>query len=313
MSPLDPRALRPVDPRALRDAFGKFPTGVTVVTARTADGIPVGFTANSFTSVSLDPPLLLVCPAKGLSSIAVFESCERFAVNVLADDQQAVSNTFARPGDDRFAQVAWHPDDGGCPVFDAVAAWFSCAVHQRVDAGDHILLIGRIEAFETADRLGLGYADGGYFSRTLEHAAQAAAGGARRVFAGAIVEWGDRVLVSRTEAGLALPGVTVERGASRLDALHRWFAESGADVTLGPVYSIFDDAQAGASRTLYRATAAGDAAPPGTEYAALEDVLAGTITSRAERSALERFALERTEGRFGLYVGDETAGDVHTQ
>jgi len=95
-----------LDPRALRNAFGSFMTGVTVITSRDASGAPVGFTANSFTSVSLDPPLLLVCPGKFLSSYDAFTNCSHFAVNVLAEGQEEVSNTFAGYKGDRFAKAA---------------------------------------------------------------------------------------------------------------------------------------------------------------------------------------------------------------
>ena len=94
--------MTPPDPRALRDAFGSFMTGVTVVTALGPDGNPVGFTANSFSSVSLDPPLLLVCPGKFLSSFEVFANCTHFAVNILAEGQEAGANTCASVKCDRF-------------------------------------------------------------------------------------------------------------------------------------------------------------------------------------------------------------------
>ena len=85
------------DPRALRDAFGAFANGVTVVTSGPAEGGPIGFTANSFASVSLDPPLLLVCLAKTSRNYALMTGAAGFAVNILAEDQKEVSNTFARP------------------------------------------------------------------------------------------------------------------------------------------------------------------------------------------------------------------------
>ncbi len=94
--------IQTVDPRALRDAFGAFPTGVTVVTACDGDGNPIGFTANSFTSVSLNPPLLLVCLAKTSRNFAIMTGAQHFAINVLSETQKDVSNTFARPVEDRF-------------------------------------------------------------------------------------------------------------------------------------------------------------------------------------------------------------------
>ena len=152
----------PIHPRALRNAFGAFLTGVTVVTAKDAEGRPIGFTANSFASVSLDPPLLLVCLARRSSNYAALTGAAGFAVNILAEAQEAVSNTFARPSDDRFAAVDWAFGPHGAPVIAGAAAWFDCAMHEVIDAGDHAILIGRVEAFADAGANGLGYARGAY-------------------------------------------------------------------------------------------------------------------------------------------------------
>ena len=120
-----PDAPTDLDPRVLRDAFGAFATGVTVVTGVDAGGARVGLTANSFTSVSLDPPLLLVCPARGASALPVLQASRRFAVNVLTLDQQAVAERFTQRGIDRFAVHDWH-DWHGLPVLDAAMANFVC-------------------------------------------------------------------------------------------------------------------------------------------------------------------------------------------
>lgn len=163
------------DPRALRDAFGAFATGVTVVTASDAAGRPIGFTANSFTSVSLDPPLLLVCLAKSSRNYATMTGAGRFAINVLSETQKDVSNTFGRPVEDRFAAVDWRLGPGGCPIFSGVAAWFECSMQDIIEAGDHVIMIGRITAFENSGRNGLGYARGGYFTPRLAGKAVSAA------------------------------------------------------------------------------------------------------------------------------------------
>lgn len=163
------------DRRELRTAFGSFITGVTVVTAADEAGHPVGFTANSYTSVSLEPPMLLVCPARTLSSFEVFWSCTHFAVSVLAEDQQQVSNAFATASMsnvERFGSFAWHPDHQGSPLLDGAAAAFSCRSHSRMEAGDHLILIGEIDALECSGGAGLGFSNGGYFSLGLEREAQ---------------------------------------------------------------------------------------------------------------------------------------------
>ena len=139
-----------IDPRALRNAFGTFMTGVTVVTSHDADGNPLGFTANSFTSVSLDPPLVLVCLANSSQNYDALTQAKGFAVNVLSEGQKDVSNTFARPVEDRFSAVNWQNGPHGSPVFNDVSAWFDCSMHQTVPAGDHVILIGKVEAFETS-------------------------------------------------------------------------------------------------------------------------------------------------------------------
>lgn len=153
----------PTDPRALRTAFGSFMTGVTVVTLLDAQGRPLGFTANSFASVSLDPPLLLVCLANTSSNYEAFAKTQKFAINILSQSQVEVSNTFARPGDDRFANVDWQVGPHGSPVLAGVSAWFDCATFKTVDAGDHLILIGEVKGFDCTEAPGLGYARGAYF------------------------------------------------------------------------------------------------------------------------------------------------------
>ena len=132
------------DSRTLRDALGCFATGVTVVTTIDARGEPVGLTANSFTSVSLDPELLLVCLAKSAASLAAFQAAERFAVNVLHIGQQPVSNRFASRGADKFADTDVEIWEGGVPILKGSLASFECDRYAMHDGGDHEILIGRV-------------------------------------------------------------------------------------------------------------------------------------------------------------------------
>jgi flavin reductase (DIM6/NTAB) family NADH-FMN oxidoreductase RutF len=156
------------DPTVLREAFGQFPTGVTVVTAVADAGTPIGFTANSFSSVSMDPPLLLVCPGRSMSCFSVFENCRHFAVNVLAEGQQDISNKFARYQGDRFLGISWREDATGMPLIDGAAVQFSCTTYKAVDAGDHIVLIGAIDTVVSSKRPGLVFVSGGYLSLAQE-------------------------------------------------------------------------------------------------------------------------------------------------
>ncbi|WP_448585053.1 flavin reductase family protein [Thermaurantiacus sp.] len=150
------------DHRALRDAFGCFATGVTVVTSLDQSR-RVGLTANSFTSVSLDPPLLLVCLAAGVSSLPAIRAFRRFGVSVLAASQRAVAERFARRGGDRFEVGEWVEAESGVPLLEGAAANFACSVFQDIASGDHVLLVGRIESFRAApDRPPLLYLRGRY-------------------------------------------------------------------------------------------------------------------------------------------------------
>jgi flavin reductase (DIM6/NTAB) family NADH-FMN oxidoreductase RutF len=133
------------DARTLRDAMGCFATGVTIITAHTADGKPIGLTANSFTSVSLDPPLLLVCIANNAGSAETLRSAEHFAVNVLQIGQQPVSNLFAGKSEDRFAGTRWEVGEYGAPILPSSLGIFECKRHTLHEAGDHFLLVGQVE------------------------------------------------------------------------------------------------------------------------------------------------------------------------
>lgn len=156
------------DPRAFRRALGNFATGVTVVTAATECGKRVGVTANSFNSVSLDPPLILWSLDKRSSSHVVFEQASHFAVNILAADQVDLSNHFARTKEDRFAEIAYEPGEGGAPVFADCAARFHCEKYRQVDGGDHWIMLGKVVAFDDFGRAPLLYHQGAY-SMVLPH------------------------------------------------------------------------------------------------------------------------------------------------
>ena len=137
---------------------------IWVVTTVDGEGQAVGFTANSFTSVSLDPPLLLVCIANRSSSLDAFLAADGFSVNILSAAQEDLSRRFAAPGEDRFAGVAWRPGPAGNPVLSGCCGWFDCRSHKRVVAGDHTILIGKVVGFNHHPERALGYARGGYFS-----------------------------------------------------------------------------------------------------------------------------------------------------
>ncbi|WP_108663249.1 flavin reductase [Acuticoccus kandeliae] len=151
-----------IDTREMRRALGQFATGVTIVTCLGPDGVPNGMTANSFASVSLDPPLVLWSLDRRARSFAAFSEADRFAFSVLAQDQVELSNRFARPGADKFGEVAWEPGLGGVPLLPDPAAHFECRRHTVFDGGDHLIIVGRVERFVRYERRGLVFAEGRY-------------------------------------------------------------------------------------------------------------------------------------------------------
>lgn len=132
------------DQRTLRDALGCFATGVTVVTCLRPDGSPAGITVNSFTSVSLDPPLLLVCLHKMAASAEALVNAPNFAVNVLQTGQQPASITFSTRVEDRFGTTPWSCGEAGAPILKDSLGVFECERHAVHDGGDHYILIGQV-------------------------------------------------------------------------------------------------------------------------------------------------------------------------
>lgn len=151
-----------VDVRSLRRALGQFATGVTVVTAVGDDGRPVGVTANSFTSVSLEPPLVLWCLDRDAGCFPAFQAASTFAVNVLSAQQHYLSRQFSTPANDKFAGVKLVADESGLPVIEGVLAHFVCRVVRRFDAGDHAVILGEVERFGGQDGEPLVFHSGGY-------------------------------------------------------------------------------------------------------------------------------------------------------
>jgi len=139
-----PRPLAGLAGEEFRRACGRFATGVTIASVLDGSGLPHGLTVSSFTSVSLDPPLVLICLGHEVTSVEVFRGAKYFGINVLAEDQRALSERFARKGHDRFDGLDWAPGETGVPLLAGVLAQMECAVYQRVTAGDHDIFIGEM-------------------------------------------------------------------------------------------------------------------------------------------------------------------------
>jgi 3-hydroxy-9,10-secoandrosta-1,3,5(10)-triene-9,17-dione monooxygenase reductase component len=134
--------LRP-DEAQFRAVLGHFATGVTIITAMD-DGEPVGMAANSFTSVSLEPPLVLFCAAESSSTWPRIQRSRAFAVNILGEHQESLSQLFATRGADRFGAIGWRVGVGGSPVLDDVLAYLDCRIDAEHEAGDHVIVVGRV-------------------------------------------------------------------------------------------------------------------------------------------------------------------------
>ncbi len=148
--------------RQLRDAFGRFATGVTVITALLPDGRRTGLTVNSFTSLSLEPAMILWNLRAGSLSEPAFAKSRAFAVNVLSTGQQEISQRFCRPADDKFVGLGFTEGVDGVPVLDGVLAAFECRVEDTVTSGDHRIVIGRVLAAHYGEGQPLIYSQGRY-------------------------------------------------------------------------------------------------------------------------------------------------------
>jgi flavin reductase (DIM6/NTAB) family NADH-FMN oxidoreductase RutF len=151
-----------IDPAIFRQVLGHFPTGVTIVTA-VAEEKPVGLAVGSFTSLSLDPPLVVFCPGNLSSSWPRIQQAGRFCVNVLSEDQEGLCRHFAGKSDDKFAGIGWKKSPLGSPILDGVLAWIDCTIEAVHPGGDHAIVVGRVHELEVAHSGGpLVFFRGGY-------------------------------------------------------------------------------------------------------------------------------------------------------
>jgi flavin reductase (DIM6/NTAB) family NADH-FMN oxidoreductase RutF len=138
-----------IDEARFRQVLGHFATGVTVVTSLDGDR-PVGLAVNSFTSVSLEPALVAFCVATRSATWPQLRATGSFCVNILAEDQEALSRAFASHGLDRFSGVGWRPAPSGAPILGGALAWVDCTVEAEYPAGDHIIVVGRVAELDLA-------------------------------------------------------------------------------------------------------------------------------------------------------------------
>lgn len=159
---LSGQAPRGVEPPQFRQLLGRFATGVTVITARAANGDPIGMTANSLGSVSLEPPLVLVSVEKVHEMHTALQGTTHWVFNILSSEQEALSRRFAGAEPNRFLGVSYHENDRGIPVIDGTVAHIECEKHAAVPGGDHTIFVGLVVGGDATDRRPLLYYRGGY-------------------------------------------------------------------------------------------------------------------------------------------------------
>ena len=294
--------------KSLREAFGNFATGVTIITTNDKNGSPRGFTANSFTSVSLEPPLLLVCIAKTAFSAATFQKSKLFAINILSENQRELSGLFASQEKDKFKLANWSVGPKNLPIFEESIAHFICERQRLVDAGDHIILIGKVQEHAVFDGTPLGYFKGNYFSVNHDQALIEAANTGERVDIGGVLSKDNKILLQEaTHQKFIIPKAPTEDKSK--NGLYGLLENLNLTPRLNFIYAIYRDTDTKNHTIFYNGTVEG-AAPDGFKFFKLEDIPLNNILLPAERSMLERYKREFKHGTFGFYEGTERAGTV---
>jgi flavin reductase (DIM6/NTAB) family NADH-FMN oxidoreductase RutF len=302
------------DGRDLRRAFGNFATGVTIVTTLDAAGNPCGFTANSFTSVSIEPPLLLVSIAKTAYGCEVFTSSQGFAVNILARDQRELSNRFAASGADKFANLEWQGKASGSPIVDGVVAWFDCAHHEQVDAGDHVILIGRVLDYAYNTHTPLGFCRGAYVSFGLTPKMLQLLSSPGHLQVGAIIESNGKILLEQNPANgqLTLPAADSVGEASSGKGLLGKLAGAGIEVDLPFIYAVFHEDNQRFVYYLGELRSVSEAVETRSlRFHEFDNITWEEINDPWIISMLERFIREKRLGNYQVYIGDQLQGEYH--
>ena len=299
--------------RNLRQALGSFPTGVTVVSCLDKDNNPLGFTANSFTSVSLDPQLISICIDKESFNIDTFSITEHFAVSILSESQQSISTTFATPNEERFKDIDWRSEDTGSPIISNAVAWFDCKTEQVVDAGDHLILIGKIISFDSSPKTPLMYLRGNYVNLGLEQKMLLAMENENtEIIVGAIIEWRKKVflLKNKNNGSLYFPSASrlghIEDKQSLLGVLKNL----NISINEHYLFSVFEKAEDKTSLIYYRAKAKEEVTALKDSFYDFDAIPFDKLTDEASRIMLKRYIKERELNAFGIFVGKESEGKV---
>ncbi len=235
----------------LRKALGSFLTGVTVVTCVDSSGSPLGFTANSFTSVSLSPPLVIACLSKNSYNIESYKHTSFFAVNILNEQQQQISDIFSKPIEDRFSQIDWSLSHSSNPIIQDALASFDCKIVNVIEAGDHIMLMGEVIDFEVSSGSPLGYFQSHYIHLELEgHALAAHEKGAKVC---AIIEHQDSIVLQQIANGIwSLPSASFLGEQHHRSSLVGQLTDSGISPSIKQLFAITEEEGKSSSFIIYQ-------------------------------------------------------------
>lgn len=290
-------------------------TGVTVVTTTDREGRPRGMTMNSFTSVSLDPPLVLVCVDYRAASYDAFVGSSGIAVHILGSDQQELARTFASKSPDKFTDVDTVTGKGGAPVISDVHAWIDCATDRVVIAGDHAIILGRVLDYDAQDRRPLGFYQGKFNSfSTDEEIVQQQTDARSRTTVRWVVETADERLVLRVgdDGSLRLPESRLNAEQLSHGGLSAAASEQlGCEAEIDFLYSVYDG-ERGDPVLVYRGRIAdgGDAAGAGCTLIPTGEAEPARFADESEAAVIERYSSERVGAAFGIYAGSQAEGAV---
>nr|WP_316652546.1 flavin reductase [uncultured Gellertiella sp.] len=302
------------DRRMFRDMLGSFMTGVTVVAAEGGDGRVCAFTANSFTSVSLDPPLVLVCLAKSASSLEAFSVAAAFSINILSEGQREVSATFATRGEAKSAALQALARDG-VPYVPGSLATMVCSRRQVIDAGDHVILLGAVQRFATSGGDPLGYFRGSHVSFGLAERQLQLMPPALRV--GGLLEVDEQILLCRRPGAAIwdLPMIPATRGQTHSAALALLFERLGLKARSSFLYSLHQQPGEDLTTLVFRMETEDRHPVPGTgapdlRFFGADDQPWRLVRGGMMQGMLHRFFRERAAGAPGMHCDTADGGRV---
>jgi flavin reductase (DIM6/NTAB) family NADH-FMN oxidoreductase RutF len=294
--------------------LGSFLTGVTVVTTRNEKGDPIGFTANSFTSVSLDPPLILVCLSKSSYLLPMFKMCKNFAVNILSEDQRDISTLFSSPIENRFTNIETHSCATNTPLINDVTAWLDCETYDVIDAGDHIILMGRVLEFDHEPYAPLGYLRGNYINVSLEQEVTIALENPSiDTQVGCIIEDDGKLLLLDKDEGVQLPTAAILGNEDDPNSLCGLLADLGVPTQENYLFAVFETRSENIMHIYYRAqveTIIPIELSNRGKFVAFDQIPFDMLPDDATRNMLERYIKERALDAFGIYIGEQEKGSI---